>query len=139
MEFIYFVELVSKKSNHLQHYAWSLILTINFKSLLKEQNSTNILLILSDKTVIRLAHHRFSQKMNGRICFACFFLLFTANKSNSSIRFLGESTARPSSFRFYLTFSLDFQKLLRLNCSRKSPQLEDFKITHCYTKSGTIL
>ena len=32
------------------------------------------------------------------------FLLFTANKSNSSIRFLGESTARQSAFRFYLTF-----------------------------------
>ena len=33
------------------------------------------------------------------------FLLFTANKSNSSIRFLGESTARQYAFRFYLTFS----------------------------------
>ena len=33
------------------------------------------------------------------------FLLFTANKSNSSVRFLGESTARQSAFRFYLTFS----------------------------------
>ena len=29
-----------------------------------------------------------------------------ANKSNSSIRFLGESTARQSAFRFYLTFNL---------------------------------
>ena len=27
------------------------------------------------------------------------FLLFTANKSNSSVRFLGESTARQSAFR----------------------------------------
>ena len=33
------------------------------------------------------------------------FLLFMANKSNSSVRFLGESTARQSAFRFYLTFS----------------------------------
>ena len=33
------------------------------------------------------------------------FLLFTANKSNSSIRFLGESTARQSAFWFYLTFN----------------------------------
>ena len=33
------------------------------------------------------------------------FLLFTANKSNSSVRFLGESTAHQSAFRFYLTFS----------------------------------
>ena len=33
------------------------------------------------------------------------FLLFTANKSNLSVRFLGESTARQSAFWFYLTFS----------------------------------
>ena len=33
------------------------------------------------------------------------FLLFTANKSNSSVRFLGESMARQSDFRFYLTFT----------------------------------
>ena len=31
------------------------------------------------------------------------FLLFTANKSNSSVRFLGEFTANQSAFRFYLT------------------------------------
>ena len=34
------------------------------------------------------------------------FLLFTANKLNSSVRFLGESTSRQSAFRFYLTFSV---------------------------------
>ena len=34
------------------------------------------------------------------------FLLFTANKSNSSVRFLGESTAHQSAFRFYLTFRM---------------------------------
>ena len=39
------------------------------------------------------------------------FLLFTANKSNSSVRFLGESTARQSAFRFYLTFNKDTVKL----------------------------
>ena len=33
------------------------------------------------------------------------FLIFTANKSNWSIRFLGESMVRQSAFRFYLTFS----------------------------------
>ena len=33
------------------------------------------------------------------------FLLFTANKSNSPVRFLGESTARQSAFWFYLTFT----------------------------------
>ena len=32
------------------------------------------------------------------------FLLFTANKSNSSVPFLGESTARQTAFWFYLTF-----------------------------------
>ena len=32
------------------------------------------------------------------------FLLFTANKSNSSIQFLGESLARQSDFQFFLTF-----------------------------------
>ena len=34
------------------------------------------------------------------------FFLFKANKSNSSICFLGESTARQFAFRFYLTFKL---------------------------------
>ena len=33
------------------------------------------------------------------------FLLFMANKSNSSVRFLGKSKARQSAFWFYLTFS----------------------------------
>ena len=42
--------------------------------------------------------------MNEFVLFA--FLLFTADESNSSVRFLGESTARQSSFRFYLTFSV---------------------------------
>ena len=34
------------------------------------------------------------------------FLFFMANKSNSSINFLGESTACQSAFWFYLTFRL---------------------------------
>ena len=40
------------------------------------------------------------------------FVLFMVNKSNSSVRFLGESTARQSAIRFYLTFrpSLDLQR-----------------------------
>ena len=33
------------------------------------------------------------------------FLLFTANKSNSSVCFLGEFTARQSAFWFYLAFN----------------------------------
>ena len=46
----------------------------------------------------------FSKKRTGEIVLFA-FLLFTANKSNSSVRFLGESTARQSAFRFYLTFT----------------------------------
>ena len=37
------------------------------------------------------------------------FLLFTANRSNSSVRFLGESMARQSAFWFYLTLNLDLK------------------------------
>ena len=33
------------------------------------------------------------------------FLLFRAIKSNSSVRFIEESTARQSAFQFYLTFN----------------------------------
>ena len=36
------------------------------------------------------------------------FLLFTVNKSNSSIHFLGESTAGQSAFWFYLSFRQRF-------------------------------
>ena len=43
------------------------------------------------------------QRTDDFLLFA--FLLFTENKSNSSVHFLGESTARQSAFRFYLTFS----------------------------------
>ena len=42
------------------------------------------------------------KQTNEFVLFA--FLLFTANKSNSSVRFLGESTARQSALQFYLTF-----------------------------------
>ena len=41
------------------------------------------------------------------------FLLFTANKSNSSVRFLGESTARQSAFWFYLTFNKKYVMTVR--------------------------
>jgi hypothetical protein len=44
--------------------------------------------------------------MNEFVSFA--FLLFTANKTNSFVRFLGESMARPNCFWFYLTFSLKY-------------------------------
>ena len=47
------------------------------------------------------------KRMDKFLLFA--FLLLMANKSNSSVRFLGESTACQSAFRFYLTFKW-FQK-----------------------------
>ena len=43
------------------------------------------------------------------------FLLFTANKSNSSVRFLGESMARQSAFRNYLTFILYTLYIIQLH------------------------
>ena len=48
---------------------------------------------------------RFSPKKwtNEFVLFA--FLLFTANKTNSFVRFLGKSTARPNCFWFYLTLN----------------------------------
>ena len=42
------------------------------------------------------------------------FLLFTANKSNSSVRFLGESTVRQYAFRFNLTFSHHYHILYEI-------------------------
>ena len=56
---------------------------------------------------------RFSQKMNKQICLVC-FLLFTANKTNSLVHFLGESTARQTCFWFYLIDSQEFQTFQRL-------------------------
>ena len=43
------------------------------------------------------------KQMDEFVLFA--FLLFRASKSNLSIQFLGESTARQSAFEFYLTFN----------------------------------
>ena len=42
------------------------------------------------------------KRANEFVLFA--FLLFTANKTNPFVRFLGESTLRQSCFWFYLTF-----------------------------------
>ena len=39
------------------------------------------------------------------------FLLFTANKSYSLVRFFGESTAHQSAFWFYLTFTTLLKKI----------------------------
>ena len=38
------------------------------------------------------------------------FSLFEVNESNSSVRFLGETTACQSAFWFYLTFKYDLRK-----------------------------
>ena len=40
------------------------------------------------------------------------FLLFMANKTNSTVHFLGESIARQSAFRFYLTFKQSTPNML---------------------------
>ena len=65
------------------------------------------------------------------------FLLFTANKSNSSIRFLGESAAPQSAFWFYLTF---WPKLLTF-CQQTLTQNEKFlvKMTTFENKSLVFL
>ena len=44
------------------------------------------------------------KRTNEFVLFA--FLLFTANKTNSFVRFWGESTAHPNCFWFHLTFKL---------------------------------
>ena len=59
--------------------------------------------------------------MNEFVLFA--FLLFTANETNSFVRFLGESTARPNCFRFCLTFSI----------SQKNRQM--WTLDDCFTLS----
>ena len=46
-----------------------------------------------------------SQKRTNEFVLFAFFLLFTANKSNSFVHCLGESMARQSCFRFYLTIT----------------------------------
>ena len=62
----------------------------------------------------QIGTHTFAQKTNGRICLFA-FLLFTANKTNLSIRFLGESMAGQSALRFNLTFSSQKKKVIILN------------------------
>ena len=51
------------------------------------------------------------------------FLLFTVNKSNSSVLFLGESMAGQSAFRFFLTFNT-FKKIFAPLCCSKTLNLE---------------
>ena len=75
------------------------------------QNLFQLLSILSsnqrsDKTESRFARSRFSPKNDLKNLFCLLSLLFTANKTNLFIRFLGESMARPNCFRFYLTFNI---------------------------------
>ena len=56
------------------------------------------------------------KRMDEFVLFA--FLLFTANKSNSSVCFLGESMARQSVLRFYLTFSDLFFLFFRIDYNK---------------------
>ena len=54
-----------------------------------------------------------------------------ANKSNSSVRFLGESTAHQSAFWFYLTFSVDSEYLLKIqNCTKCT----NFQVKYDFSK-----
>ena len=64
----------------------------------KFSNHKNVLIKgqLSSKAIYGLLTSP-KKRMDEFVLFA--FLLFTANKSNSSVRFLGESTARQSAFR----------------------------------------
>ena len=76
--------------------------------------------------------------MNEFVLFA--FLLFTANKTNSFVRFLGESMARPNCFRFYLTFS-DHKKFansgpLASNFKGFCWSLEQFSLTEGQNNFG---
>ena len=48
------------------------------------------------------ARHRFSQKLNKRICFVCLEKQKSKQNRNSFIRFLGESTALQSAFNMDL-------------------------------------
>ena len=58
------------------------------------------------------------------------FLLFTVNKTNSSVRLLGESKVRQFAFWFYLTFShfcvLSKKNSIERNFETQSPNLEVF-------------
>ena len=62
------------------------------------------------------------------------FLLFTANKSNSSVHFLGESTALQSAFWFYLTFRTGLAALQNTNLYMLLLQVSsnDFEPTYTY-------
>ena len=59
------------------------------------------------------------------------FLLFTANKTNSFVCFLGESTVRQSCFRFYLTF-------IRQNLWNKLYSHTESIVAHSYSNEGLI-
>ena len=73
----------------------------------------------------RLVDHSrmFEMKFENFVCYPILnilfpFLLFSANKTNSFIRFWRESTARPNCFGFYLTFKYItlFQIFFRYCC-----------------------
>ena len=55
------------------------------------------------------------------------FSIFTENKSNSSIGFFGESRARQSAFRYYLTFSVQPLFWFRSNIKTETQIGRDFR------------
>ena len=68
-----------------------------------EKNLLHIIVTTTKGQIKPKAHWRAvdspKKRTNEFVLFA--FLLFTANKTNLFVRFLGESTVRPNCFRFY--------------------------------------
>ena len=81
------------------HNVGRLFLFLSIQQLLCQVSSDK----RSDKTESRLSRCRFSQKTNEPIFFFFFAFHWKQNKFVRSF-VLGESTARPNCFRFYLTF-----------------------------------
>ena len=70
-----------------------------FRHIVEQRGSKGQLISKADWSAI----DSLKKPMEEFVLFA--FLLFTANKSNSSVHFLGESTARQSAFWSYLIFN----------------------------------
>ena len=69
-------------------------------------NASQFWIVFKDQLISIAVYGLLTSHKKRRDEFVLFtFLLFTANKSNLSVRFLGESTAFQSAFWFYLTFS----------------------------------
>ena len=75
---------------------------------MKKKNRFFLLIFDTEGQLISKADWRAidSPKKRTDYFFLFAFFLFAANKTNSFIRFLGESMAHPKCFRFYLTFRI---------------------------------